>query len=360
MNRIILVGNGFDLAHGYKTSYEDFIVWYFKKHISEFENGNFPIETNLFKISWIQKGYIPGKKFSETFDTISELRTNSHIGIDKSEDKAIRIDFKIKYLSELLEKKNWTDIESYYFDQLIAIHNKSTNEEDTVQLNTFLSYLQSELTEYLTDITNKKTIEDFSRLNLLNKFNIPHDHQNFLRLYPDNIKLEPKIIDKKRNIENVIFVNFNYTPILNYYLSQLTYAANLISIHGDLSDPKSIIFGYGDEQHEKYSEIEKRSSNIWLEKMKAFHYFSNNNYSQLMAAIASKEFEVFVIGHSLGLSDRLLLHTIFEHENCLKIKLFHRGSNDDQFQKRISLSRHFKNKTLMRERLMDFSELDVF
>ena len=29
INRIILVGNGFDLAHGLKARYEDFINWYF-------------------------------------------------------------------------------------------------------------------------------------------------------------------------------------------------------------------------------------------------------------------------------------------------------------------------------------------
>ncbi|WP_406823950.1 AbiH family protein [Pedobacter sp. KACC 23697] len=28
MNRLILIGNGFDLAHQLKTSYNDFIVWY--------------------------------------------------------------------------------------------------------------------------------------------------------------------------------------------------------------------------------------------------------------------------------------------------------------------------------------------
>lgn len=28
MNRIVLIGNDFDLAHGLKTSYEDFINWY--------------------------------------------------------------------------------------------------------------------------------------------------------------------------------------------------------------------------------------------------------------------------------------------------------------------------------------------
>ncbi len=28
MNRLVLIGNGFDLAHGLKTSYADFINWY--------------------------------------------------------------------------------------------------------------------------------------------------------------------------------------------------------------------------------------------------------------------------------------------------------------------------------------------
>ncbi len=31
INRLILVGNGFDLAHGMKTRYSDFIIWYFSK-----------------------------------------------------------------------------------------------------------------------------------------------------------------------------------------------------------------------------------------------------------------------------------------------------------------------------------------
>lgn len=31
MNRIVLIGNGFDLAHGMKTSYADFIDWYWEQ-----------------------------------------------------------------------------------------------------------------------------------------------------------------------------------------------------------------------------------------------------------------------------------------------------------------------------------------
>lgn len=39
MNRIILIGNGFDLAHGLPTRYEDFINWYWEKRVDSF-TGN--------------------------------------------------------------------------------------------------------------------------------------------------------------------------------------------------------------------------------------------------------------------------------------------------------------------------------
>ena len=35
MNRLILLGNGFDLAHRLKTSYNDFILWYLSQSFSE-------------------------------------------------------------------------------------------------------------------------------------------------------------------------------------------------------------------------------------------------------------------------------------------------------------------------------------
>ena len=33
MNRLVLIGNGFDLAHGLKTRYEDFLNWYWCQKI---------------------------------------------------------------------------------------------------------------------------------------------------------------------------------------------------------------------------------------------------------------------------------------------------------------------------------------
>ncbi len=36
MNRIVLIGNGFDLAHGLPTRYEDFILWYWDAVVDGF------------------------------------------------------------------------------------------------------------------------------------------------------------------------------------------------------------------------------------------------------------------------------------------------------------------------------------
>lgn len=45
MNRLVLIGNGFDLAHGLKTKYEDFINWYWERRVDGFV-GNI---TNISK-----------------------------------------------------------------------------------------------------------------------------------------------------------------------------------------------------------------------------------------------------------------------------------------------------------------------
>ena len=37
MNRIIIAGNGFDLAHDLKTKYEDFINWYWENTLKKLQ-----------------------------------------------------------------------------------------------------------------------------------------------------------------------------------------------------------------------------------------------------------------------------------------------------------------------------------
>lgn len=47
MNRLILIGNGFDLAHGLKISYKDFIFWYLDEC---FKKPKFMLTDNFMKM----------------------------------------------------------------------------------------------------------------------------------------------------------------------------------------------------------------------------------------------------------------------------------------------------------------------
>ena len=48
--------------------------------------------------------------------------------------------------------------------------------------------------------------------------------------------------------------------------------------------------------------------------VKSFEYFRTDYYHKLLSNIDSDPCEVYVIGHSYRLSDRLLLNEIFEHK----------------------------------------------
>ena len=39
MNRLIIIGNGFDLAHGVKSKYEDFLLWYLMYKVEELDEN---------------------------------------------------------------------------------------------------------------------------------------------------------------------------------------------------------------------------------------------------------------------------------------------------------------------------------
>lgn len=45
INRLIIIGNGFDLAHGMKTKYKDFVNGYLRQRINEHRVSTSPKKT---------------------------------------------------------------------------------------------------------------------------------------------------------------------------------------------------------------------------------------------------------------------------------------------------------------------------
>ena len=134
--------------------------------------------------------------------------------------------------------------------------------------------------------------------------------------------------------------------------------SNFNYIHGSLGDVHGKpIFGFGDEFDKRYIEFEDEHNNALFKHIKSFEYLKNKNYYLLTRFIESADFQVHIYGHSCGISDRTMLNQIFEHDNCKSIKIFYHKINkdlDDYTDKIYEISRHFKDKGIMRKKIIPY------
>ena len=106
-------------------------------------------------------------------------------------------------------------------------------------------------------------------------------------------------------------------------------------IHGDLTNSDGIIFGYGDELDDQYKYLKGLNNNEYLRFFKSTRYLEADNYRKMLSFIESAPFQVLIMGHSCGNSDRTLLNTLFEHNNCVSIKpYYYQKDNIKSKQKR--------------------------
>lgn len=89
-------------------------------------------------------------------------------------------------------------------------------------------------------------------------------------------------------------------------------------------------------------------------------YFKTSNYANLVRFVDSNPYEIMVLGHSCGLSDRTMLNMIFENDNCANIKIYyHKRLDGNNFTDTTEeISRHFDNKDKMRRRLISFDKCE--
>src|SRR5437764_14905765 len=72
VNKLVLIGNGFDLGCGLKTSYKDFIYWYMMEALDEFDkNSRYDDELITLK-SKTERSIIKPKTWSELSDMITK------------------------------------------------------------------------------------------------------------------------------------------------------------------------------------------------------------------------------------------------------------------------------------------------
>ena len=153
MNRIVLIGNGFDLAHGLKTGYDNFINWYWDKclynlrtcHYRTLSDGliTFSIKTGQdtwHSLLW-QSGY--------TFNTPKGIDFINAIVADKDNFEVTKSQLIYRVCNSLNEQ-NWVDIENEYYALLkeSVCHSESTK-YSPIEINNQLEKLLQLLTQYL-------------------------------------------------------------------------------------------------------------------------------------------------------------------------------------------------------------------
>ena len=343
-NKLVIIGNGFDLAHGLKTSYNDFIKWYLM-NICEFikkDASTFEDELIEVKLKNIQQMRDFVRQRSEDFKIEWFYQVNSG-GV-----------FNVKYKAPLLGKLlsnyktySWIDIETEYYESLIEIfhegnkpyyNSKEYHISEVRKLNSEFEFFKKKLEEYLSTIDCKNKNQDINSL--------------FQSDYSVGYATED------RPQQHIHYLIFNYTLTVDKYIVPTTnHQKNYI--HGELNSVTNpIIFGYGDEIDKYYEEIQNLNINEFLNNFKSFGYFKTDNYSNLLRFI-EEPFDVEILGHSCGLSDRVLLNTIFEHDNCVSIKIhyYQKSETENDFlSKTQEISRHFKDKAKMRKRIVNFKD----
>ena len=400
MNRIILIGNGFDLAHGLKTRYADFIDWYWEEWGERLRSGKNILEEDHF-CSFLLNNSVPAAGWYLVWLYCVKMNparpwTNKElVDIAKGHQELCTYKNKSDFFEKIcnhLQTKKWVDIEDAYYKFLKRINNPK-------RLNDDLEFIKEKLIEYLStleeaafnSLIRKQILEPISqkdiaigskdkwkevmkdRLNydkskweyliegyILNRENPHYSYHSveyFKKIYGLDIingEVDESICPTFRLPDNIMLLNFNYTNTSDLYLPKAD-KFTINHIHGSLSKPESVIFGYGDERDDEYEVLMKKNDNEYLRHIKSFRYLEASNYRNLLSFIESAPYQVCIMGHSCGLSDRTLLATLFEHPNCVSIKPYYHKKDDgtDNYRELVqNIARNFTDPRLMRDRVV--------
>lgn len=146
MNRLVIIGNGFDMAHGLKTSYMDFINWYWDQRVNSLLTNNTDTSEDClcslviknkeglsswhlfsFQNSFFYKDIYHKERYSG-FEIIQEILKHPEV-------------FSIKYcplfenILQSIETKGWVDIENDYYQLLKDCATNVDSNETVSELN---------------------------------------------------------------------------------------------------------------------------------------------------------------------------------------------------------------------------------
>lgn len=285
MKTVFVIGNGFDLAHGLRTSYNNFML---------------------------------------------SLKSN---------------DFLNNRLLKILKINNsdyWSDIEYTYF-KLLGLY----NDRDFIirQLKYDSTFRSSEELD-----TNFETIKE-----LLERYLI-EEQQNF-----KPIAAYSNLFSAFDN-EDTLILDFNYTNIISKYLENKNSSIKHIKIHGELGNTDNpIIFGYA-ANDEEAKVLSDKNDEYLMRNIKKLRYLLTDNETNFKAALGASNhnIDVYILGHSCGLSDRLILHELFTDKRVNNITPLYYGNRDSFLKSVININRIIDDYSKTERREKSFNKISNY
>src|SRR5258708_7696945 len=255
MNRLVLIGNGFDLAHGLKTSYKDFIHWYmhncferasdkrgYEDELIKITLTGYVFRNDKARFQWVES-YL--SNFADDDWQVASIFGGSE---NRNAIQYYNVDFTSDLLKLLLVNSSsakWVDIEGIFYEQMILIldsrGNNQAKEIALQKLNESMRSIIDELQRYLSGINPPHKIASY-------------DDIIYSRVDAKDIQSKPIKIRTAYNRpfetsqpKEILILDFNYTDTTSGYLSKPSCKSpTTISVHGQLNNlDNPIIFGFG-------------------------------------------------------------------------------------------------------------------
>jgi len=311
---VLILGNGFDLAHGLKTKYSDFLNYC--KNIENLEvlyGDKQKIKLNLWLAHFIN--ITNQNKIGENWIDLEDEIFNVVEKICNNLKQSNLEDFgKIFNLALKIDNKN----NNFCFDDLfvnsqicknvkeysIKNHSKKSIKVDIENIKYLSNFLYDQLREFTVLFTNY--------LNNVALKNLTPDINN------RTSKFRIKNINKK-----IIILNFNYTNIFEYFYQigwnrgdelRDVFEIETSYIHGNINDtPCNIVLGTKNFDNKVDACFNKFTKHYQRHK-----YATIEKYQDLLSLIKKIEQKLafHIIGHSLDSTDRnILKHFLMANTN---------------------------------------------
>lgn len=377
MNDIIILGNGFDLAHGLATGYKDYV----KEMIIDSSRTAEPYRrypTSPFKLREYSIPLTYEERLVSPYDF--EQKRNDELAafyLQVARYNKCRLSDFIQRIIEDFGNKGWVDLEDAYFSFLPKITpQRKHDRKDVEALNNQMEGLRISLCKYLTKLEQplpskdiRGLLEQIKKVQIEGAYSISQQS----KIAPDDYGVEAPSMEIIDRLAGITVLTFNYTntcealyknaltikavdlPLhIAHYLPAEGIPPTFIHIHGSLKE-EDIVLGYGDETTDMFRELEDANDNELTKYFKSFYYMQNPRYRQFFEVLERGPFRLHLMGHSCGLSDRVLLSSIFNHPNLEDVKIYYhdRGEDgNDYFQLCQNISRHFHDKHAMRLKIL--------